>query len=83
MKSFLKRLKNFFSPQTQICKHIWRPCLAVLHTWSDERKPSRICALCKDWEPLTEEQFFAQFGETFYQYPKVVDSTTRRSQKET
>lgn len=51
---------------TAPCVHDWRPCVTQLVAWH-ESKPARICALCKDWEPLTEGEFYAQFGENFYE----------------
>ena len=47
------------------CEHEWRPCIVDSFTYG-EKKPARICADCKAWEPLTPEQFYAQFGENFY-----------------
>lgn len=66
MKNLWNRFVRWLKNEEPPCEHIWRPAIAVLHNWGDERKPIRRCAICKDWEPLTEEQFFAQFGETFY-----------------
>lgn len=61
MIDLLKRWLGMKPP----CQHDWRPCVARLLAWGEYR-PSRICGLCKDWEPLTEEQFYSQFGESFY-----------------
>jgi hypothetical protein len=47
------------------CPHKWRPCVVNSYTYG-EQKPARICDICKDWQPLTPEQFYAQFGESFY-----------------
>lgn len=47
------------------CEHEWRPCVVDSFTYG-EKKPARICAHCKDWEPLTPGQFYALFGESFY-----------------
>lgn len=69
MKAWLKKVwlvVYFFFGAEVPCAHTWRPCIAVLHTWGNERRPARVCDRCKDWEPLTPEQFFAEFGENFY-----------------
>lgn len=52
------------------CQHDWRPIVAQLHGWN-ERKPARQCLWCKEWQPLTDEQFYAQFGEHFYSYAQA------------
>lgn len=59
----LDKLTALYRPKP--CDHLWRPCVARLLAWR-EAKPARICGLCNTWEPLTEEQFFAQFGENFF-----------------
>lgn len=45
-------------------QHLWRPCVTFLPTYQGAR-PSRKCD-CGVFEPLTEQQFYAQFGEQFY-----------------
>lgn len=37
------------------CKHHWRPALGM-------NKPVRYCDLCDLHEPITEAEFYAQFG---------------------
>jgi hypothetical protein len=37
------------------CQHHWRPALGM-------DKPVRYCDLCERHDPLTEAEFYAQFG---------------------
>lgn len=43
-----------------ICQHSFRPVRY-------DSKPGRWCSLCDKEEPLTPEEFFAQFGERGWQ----------------
>lgn len=65
MKNWLQRLWEKLFGNEPPCDHDWRPCVAVLHTWPQKR-PARICSKCGAMNPLTEQQFFAEFGESFY-----------------
>jgi hypothetical protein len=48
------------------CEHTWHPCAVRLVGWN-EYKPARMCSHCKEWEPLAEQDFYSQFGESFLQ----------------
>jgi hypothetical protein len=61
-------VRQFFGYEPP-CAHRWRPIVAQLVGWN-ESKPARQCAICKEWQPLSDEQFYAQFGESFYRYAK-------------
>ena len=63
--NLLQRVNEFFSPSEPMCLHEWHPCIARNITYNED-KPSRQCIWCKQWQPLTAEQFYAQFGESFY-----------------
>lgn len=60
-----ERVKIWFGVKPP-CRHFWRPCVVLLHTWGDEKRPAAVCTRCNDWRPLTPEQFFAEFGESFW-----------------
>jgi len=45
------------------CKHRWRPVLVRFYPVT---KPARQCQHCRTWEPLSDAEFYAQFGETFF-----------------
>jgi len=61
----LRNLKEILFPTPPKCQHEWHPCITHNLTYNEDR-PARQCGLCKEWQPLTAEQFYAQFGESFY-----------------
>lgn len=63
-------IKHTFRSQRLICEHKWRPCVVELHDWNRAR-PARICCKCHNWELLSDEEFFAQFGESFLSLAKM------------
>lgn len=65
MGRLIRRFLDWFTGAKPPCEHDWRPCVAQLVAWN-ESKPARQCLWCKEWQPLTSEQFYAQFGEHFY-----------------
>jgi hypothetical protein len=64
MEWLIKLWESIWPPEKPKCHHDWSPCIVTLHAWQ-EKKPARICNFCRKWEPLTEIEFYAQFGESF------------------
>ena len=66
MRALWSKFRRWLLREKPVCEHEWRPCIVSLHTWGGEKRPARQCLWCKQWQPLTEAQFYAEFGEGFF-----------------
>ena len=56
MTTLLQKIRAIWDEiQKPICKHKWRPALL-------NNTPVRHCTQCNTTEPLTDAEFYAQFG---------------------